>query len=217
MTDRVITLPEDSTERKQIPITTGVLDYFPRALAYVARISKAGNDKHNPNEPLHWAKHKSTDHADCIGRHLLERGLIDSEGVRHSGYLAWRGLALLEMELEAEEDGISVEQLIREYKEDAQDVAAAKRALEEEAFLAPHRRGIRYEGSMSDDDPCPRPLGWGARVRRGEYVPDLTPGPIEFHGPPAEVVVNPALEEITAKEPPVGATPFCGVIERKEL
>jgi hypothetical protein len=96
-------LPQGSAERKNIPITTGVFDYFPRALAYIAMVSKAGNDKHNPGEPLHWAREKSTDHADCIGRHLIERGTRDSEGFRHSGMLGWRSLANLELELEAAE------------------------------------------------------------------------------------------------------------------
>lgn len=94
------TLPEDSAERKDIPVTTGVLDYFPLAIAYIARVSKAGNDKHNPGQPLHWARGKSTDHADCIGRHLVQRGTFDAEGLRHSGMLAWRALALLQTELE---------------------------------------------------------------------------------------------------------------------
>lgn len=95
-------LPTDSTERKGIPITTGVLDYFPLALAEVARVSKAGNDQHNPGEPLHWDKSKSTDHADCIARHLIDRGSRDGDGMRHSAKLAWRALALLETELEQE-------------------------------------------------------------------------------------------------------------------
>lgn len=96
-------LPTDSKVRKDIPITTGVLDYFPRAIAYVAQVSKVGNDKHNPGEPLHWARGKSTDQANCIGRHLIERGTFDDEGMRHSGMLAWRALALLETELELAE------------------------------------------------------------------------------------------------------------------
>ena len=95
-------LPSSSKARKDIPVTSGVLDYFPAAIAYIARISKAGNDKHNPGEPLHWARGKSMDHADCIGRHLMERGTIDPEdNLRHSGKLAWRALALLQQELEA--------------------------------------------------------------------------------------------------------------------
>jgi len=93
-------LPTDAKERKDTPIATGVLDYFPLALAEVARVSKAGNDQHNPGQPLHWAKGKSTDHADSLVRHFLERGTIDVDGQRHSAKVAWRALALLQTELE---------------------------------------------------------------------------------------------------------------------
>lgn len=95
-------VPADATERKKLPVTTGVLDYFPDALLAVAAVSKAGNDQHNPGEPLHWAKEKSKDHADCIVRHLLDRGTIDTDGLRHSAKLAWRALALLQIEIETE-------------------------------------------------------------------------------------------------------------------
>lgn len=97
-------LPTDSALRKETPICTGVIDYFPRALAYIARISKLGNDKHNPGEPLHWAKGKSMDHPDCIARHLVERGTFDpDDGALHEGKLGWRALANLETALEARE------------------------------------------------------------------------------------------------------------------
>lgn len=87
--------------RKTYPLTTGVIDYFPDALAEVAHVSYLGNQKHNPGEPLHWARGKSMDHADCIGRHLIERGTFDPSGIRHTAQLAWRALALLQEELEA--------------------------------------------------------------------------------------------------------------------
>lgn len=94
-------LPTDSEARKGLPVTTGVLDYFPAAIAAVAAVSKSGNDKHNPGEPIHWSRGKSTDQADCIARHLMERGGIDPEtGQRYSAQLAWRALALLQLELE---------------------------------------------------------------------------------------------------------------------
>jgi len=93
-------VPTNAQERKKLPITRGVLDYFPLALLAVAQVSKVGNDQHNPGEPLHWAREKSTDHADCIVRHLIDRGLVDSDGLRHSAKLAWRALALLQTELE---------------------------------------------------------------------------------------------------------------------
>ena len=95
-------LPSGAEDRKACPITTGVLDYFPLAIAEIARISKAGNDQHNPGQPLHWAREKSTDQADCITRHLIQRGTMDTDGARHSGKMAWRALALLQEELEAE-------------------------------------------------------------------------------------------------------------------
>ena len=66
-----MTLPTDSAERKDVPVFSGVVKYAPAALAGVARISKAGNDKHNPGERMHWARGKSADHLECAARHLL--------------------------------------------------------------------------------------------------------------------------------------------------
>lgn len=95
-------LPNESAKRKATPVCTGVLDYFPAALEAVARLSKAGNDKHNPGQPLHHARGKSMDHADCLVRHLMTRGEIDPEtGLSHTVSVAWRALALLQEELEA--------------------------------------------------------------------------------------------------------------------
>lgn len=107
-------LPDSSEERKKIPLCSGLLDYFPSALAEVARVSLVGNLKHNGNEPLHHARGKSMDHTDCIMRHLMQRGEFDEVEctdtktgektvyrVRHTACLAWRALALLQMELEA--------------------------------------------------------------------------------------------------------------------
>jgi hypothetical protein len=95
-------LPSDKVERKQTPIYSGVLKYFPLAIAEVARVSYVGNEQHNPGEPLHWAREKSTDQHDCIVRHLMEAGTIDTDGMRHSAKVCWRSLAALELELEAE-------------------------------------------------------------------------------------------------------------------
>ncbi len=101
--ERKAALTTDSAARKAIPIVSGCIDYFPAALAAVARLSQVGNDKHNPGEPLHHARGKSMDHADCIVRHLLDRDTIDTDGIRHSVKVAWRALALLQEELEREE------------------------------------------------------------------------------------------------------------------
>lgn len=97
---RLTTLPTGREDRKNMPICSGVLDYFPRALAAIAEVSKLGNDQHNPGQPLHWARGKSVDHADCILRHLVDRGTLDTDGGLHSAKIAWRALALLEEELE---------------------------------------------------------------------------------------------------------------------
>lgn len=89
-----MTLPTDSKERKEIPLQRGCYDYFPLALAAVAKLSKAGNDKHKPGQPLHWSREESSDHADCIARHQQERGTIDpDDGFLHDVKVAWRALA----------------------------------------------------------------------------------------------------------------------------
>lgn len=95
-------LDGDPAARKATPITTGLLDYFPRACAEVAKCSKAGNEQHHPGTPLHWDRSKSQDHADCISRHLVDREALDTDGIRHSAKLAWRAMALLEIQLESE-------------------------------------------------------------------------------------------------------------------
>ncbi len=92
-------LPKDSDARKRIPLCTGLLDYFPAALAAVATHSLESNEKHNPGEPMHWARGKSMDHPDCILRHLVDaRAALDPR--YHLTALAWRALALLQEELE---------------------------------------------------------------------------------------------------------------------
>jgi hypothetical protein len=89
-------LPTDSEERKKIPIFSGVVQYFPLALAAVAKWSKAGNDKHNPGKPLHWSRGKSNDHADCIARHLLDLETLTDGEYQDAVALAWRALAKLQ-------------------------------------------------------------------------------------------------------------------------
>ena len=91
---------KSSAERKAYPIVTGVLDYFPDAIAMVANVSYHGNEKHNPGQPLHWARGKSADHLDCIGRHLTERDEVETADVIHMANAAWRALAELQMTLE---------------------------------------------------------------------------------------------------------------------
>lgn len=100
---RATTLPKTAAERKQYPIATGFMDYFPDAIAAIANLSYVGNEQHNPGQPLHWARNKSADEADTCQRHFLERGTRDTDGVRHTVKFAWRALAILQKELEAEQ------------------------------------------------------------------------------------------------------------------
>lgn len=99
---RTHSLVKMPAERKRAPLATGLLDYFPAALAAVAECSLVANEQHNAGEPLHWAREKSRDHADCLLRHLAERGTVDDDGIRHSAKAAWRALAALQEEIEAE-------------------------------------------------------------------------------------------------------------------
>ena len=102
---RATSFPADAAGRKQHPVASGVLDYFPDAIVAVSRVSHAGNEQHNPGQPLHWARNKSADEADALMRHFLERGTIDSDGIRHTAKLAWRALAMLQKEIESSQKG----------------------------------------------------------------------------------------------------------------
>ena len=93
-------MEKNKQKRKQLPIYSGVLKYFPDALAEVSKVSRAGNEQHHPDKPLHWDRSKSTDELDALTRHLLEAGKLDTDGIRHSAKIAWRALANLQKEIE---------------------------------------------------------------------------------------------------------------------
>ena len=100
----------DYNERKGLPIVTGVLDYFPLAMLEVARVSEAGNNWHNPGEPLHWARGKSMDQCNTAVRHIMERGGCerlgltgkDTDGTYHLAKAIWRLAGQLQLDIEAE-------------------------------------------------------------------------------------------------------------------
>ena len=93
-----------SSNRKEMPVFTGVVKYFPDALKEVSICSQAGNDQHHPDKPLHWDKNTSTDNEDAMMRHLIDHTLdpMDSDGVLHLTKVAWRALASLQIYLENE-------------------------------------------------------------------------------------------------------------------
>ncbi len=87
-------------ERKDTPVYSGVLKYFPDAIREIAKCSLAGQVQHNPDKPLAWDRSKSGNELDSLTRHLLEAGGFDTDGVRHSTKVCWRALANLQKELE---------------------------------------------------------------------------------------------------------------------
>ncbi len=95
-------------ERKQRPVYSGVMKYFPLALMEIANCSWVGNEQHNPGTPLHWDRAKSGDELDALMRHALQADEVDSDGIKHASKMAWRALAYLQKLLEAEEaeDGV---------------------------------------------------------------------------------------------------------------
>ncbi len=97
---RATTFATTAEGRKNQPVASGVLDYFPDAIVAIAAVSKAGNYQHSPGQPLNWARDKSGDEADALLRHFLQRGTVDDDGLLHSAKLAWRALALLQKEIE---------------------------------------------------------------------------------------------------------------------
>lgn len=105
-----MSLPTDAKHRKEYPIGTGVIDYFPDAIAEVAHVSFIGNQQHNPGEPLHWAKEKSQDEDDAMMRHFSERFGSDSDGILHAAKMAWRALAFLQKLIEAEKMELSYQE-----------------------------------------------------------------------------------------------------------
>lgn len=84
--------PEDSAARKEYPIYSGFLQYFPAAIAAIARHSYLGNLKHNPGQPLNHDRSKSGDEPDALARHLMEGDYVG---------MAWRALSMLQKHLEA--------------------------------------------------------------------------------------------------------------------
>ena len=100
---KVTDVSNTSKQRKERPVFTGVLRYFPDAIMEIAKVSLAGNKQHHPDKPLHWDREKSNDDLDALTRHLIDAGKIDSDGIRHTAKVAWRALAALQKEIELEE------------------------------------------------------------------------------------------------------------------
>lgn len=119
-------IPQDDQTRKDSPMFRGLLGYFPAALFEVAAHSLDSDRKHNPGneDGPTWARGKSADHEDTILRHLIDAGprrtskawtfLKSAIGLAPKGSsakdarryhlrcIAWRALALLQEDCEAD-------------------------------------------------------------------------------------------------------------------
>tara|TARA_B110000503_G_scaffold135371_1_gene215858 strand:- start:48 stop:458 length:411 start_codon:yes stop_codon:yes gene_type:complete len=89
-------------DRKETPVFSGVLKYFPDAIAEVAKCSFRGQQQHNPDKPLAWDRSKSGDEYDALTRHLIDstKEDYDTDGTLHKAKIVWRALAGLQKHLE---------------------------------------------------------------------------------------------------------------------
>jgi len=92
----------ESQRRKETPIFSGFLSYWPDAVEAVASHSFVNNEKHNPGEPLHWSRDKSNDHLDSLTRHLTDiaKGPDIEEKIQLLKAVVWRGMAELQLTIE---------------------------------------------------------------------------------------------------------------------
>lgn len=100
-----MSLPADSIAREAFPIFSYTFTYFPDAYLAEVTAAVAGNDQHNPGEPLHWAREKSTDHMNKAFRHVWDYGTgvkKDTDGCWHLAKAIWRLKAQLQLDIEAE-------------------------------------------------------------------------------------------------------------------
>lgn len=92
-------MPTDAKERKDLPIFSGFLCYFPDAIIEVTKVSVSGNEQHNPGKSLRWDRSKSSDELDSLARHLLGAAYVDTPldaQIDEAAARSWRSLADLQ-------------------------------------------------------------------------------------------------------------------------
>lgn len=82
--------PKDDAERQKYAVGTFICEFFPHAIAELARFSYEMQQKHNPDAPMGWAKDKSVGDGNQIFRHQMDGEYRE---------VAWRGLEQLERSL----------------------------------------------------------------------------------------------------------------------
>ncbi len=97
-----LTLTTDSDERKRLPMLAVLAGYFAAAMAGLTRHAVRSNEKHNPGEPVHWARGKSTDHPECVLRHSWDIAEMTAWCRANRGHPDWeKNVTLLEHEHDA--------------------------------------------------------------------------------------------------------------------
>jgi hypothetical protein len=97
----------ESEYRKQHPVYTCVIEYFPDVLMALAHHGWKANEKHNPGTTPHWDKSKSTDEKDSLVRHLIDvaKGeIIDEDGLDAEVAIVWRACANLQRRFDKEKN-----------------------------------------------------------------------------------------------------------------
>ena len=100
-----MTLPTGYDERKALPLYDYMFGYFPDAWLAEVAVAVAGNAQHNPGEPLHWAREKSTDQLNTAFRHMFDHAkgnVKDIDGCYHLAKSIWRLKAELQLTIERE-------------------------------------------------------------------------------------------------------------------
>jgi hypothetical protein len=98
-------LPTEDAARKELQLWTFLMEYFPDAWLAVVNVAIQGNKQHNPGQPLHWARGKSTDQMNTSFRHMWDYGRgvkRDTDGQYHLAKSIWRQMAQLQLDIEAE-------------------------------------------------------------------------------------------------------------------
>ena len=98
---------DEAKKRKMTPMYSGLLAYFPDALALVARNSMVGHYQHNdPKDPMYWDRSKSADEMDAMIRHMADhsKNPRDKDGTLHMSKVAWRALAFVQKFIEEEQN-----------------------------------------------------------------------------------------------------------------
>lgn len=121
-------LPTDYKARKALPLYTYLTQYHPDALMELVKVAVAGNQQHNPGEPLHWAQGKSMDQLNTAVRHIFDHGqgnvydtaddeYLKAAGVEghtmHLAKAAWRLLAEIQLLCDARAAGAPIEKMVR--------------------------------------------------------------------------------------------------------